>query len=120
MSFNELNSVEHYIIHQLSGVNLNSKECESGVQNTQREIAAANLPKTWTVKPLLDMTLEALWMSVFSINQLNKDSIGCRKRDTAVENNLSAAYLNCRICIISPLISCKFKLYSERRNKSTK
>lgn len=46
MSFNELNSVEHYIIHQLSGVNLNSKECESGVQNTQREIAAANLPKT--------------------------------------------------------------------------
>ncbi|MFT7035371.1 MAG: type I restriction enzyme R subunit, partial [Cyclobacteriaceae bacterium] len=25
MSFNELNSVEHYIIHQLSGVNLNSK-----------------------------------------------------------------------------------------------
>lgn len=26
MSFNELNSVEHYIIHQLSGVNLNSKE----------------------------------------------------------------------------------------------
>ena len=26
MGFNELNSVEHYIIHQLSGVNLNSKE----------------------------------------------------------------------------------------------
>lgn len=26
MAFNELNSVEHYIIHQLSGVNLNSKE----------------------------------------------------------------------------------------------
>ena len=25
MGFNELNSVEHYIIHQLSGVNLNSK-----------------------------------------------------------------------------------------------
>ena len=24
MSFDELNSVEHYIIHQLSGVNLNS------------------------------------------------------------------------------------------------
>lgn len=24
MGFNELNSVEHYIIHQLSGVNLNS------------------------------------------------------------------------------------------------
>ena len=26
MAFNELNSVEHYILHQLSGVNLNSKE----------------------------------------------------------------------------------------------
>ena len=26
MGFNELNSVEHYIIHQLSGVNLNSNE----------------------------------------------------------------------------------------------
>ena len=28
MSFNELNSVEHYIIHQLSGVNLNSDKAE--------------------------------------------------------------------------------------------
>ena len=26
MGFNELNSIEHYIIHQLSEVNLNSKE----------------------------------------------------------------------------------------------
>ena len=26
MGFNELNSVEHYIIHQLTGVNLNSTE----------------------------------------------------------------------------------------------
>ncbi len=26
MSFKELNSVKHYIIHQLSGVNLNSKD----------------------------------------------------------------------------------------------
>ena len=26
MGFNELNSVEHYIIHQLSGPNLNNKE----------------------------------------------------------------------------------------------
>jgi type I restriction enzyme R subunit len=25
MAFNELNSVEHYIIHQLSGVNLNDQ-----------------------------------------------------------------------------------------------
>lgn len=30
MSFNELNSVEHYIIHQLSGVNLNSKGVAEG------------------------------------------------------------------------------------------
>jgi len=28
MGFNELNSVEHYIIYQLSGVNLNSKEAK--------------------------------------------------------------------------------------------
>ena len=28
MPFNELNSVEHYIIHQLSGVNLNSNEVQ--------------------------------------------------------------------------------------------
>jgi type I restriction enzyme R subunit len=31
MSFTELNSVEHYIIHQLSGVNLNS----DGVQESK-------------------------------------------------------------------------------------
>ena len=29
MAFNELNSVEHYIVHQLSGVNLNA----SGTQD---------------------------------------------------------------------------------------
>ena len=28
MGFNELNSVEHYIIHQLSGLNLNSNEVQ--------------------------------------------------------------------------------------------
>lgn len=28
MGFNELNSVEHYIFHQLSGVNLNKKEVQ--------------------------------------------------------------------------------------------
>lgn len=28
MGFNELNIVEHYIIHQLCGVNLNKKEFE--------------------------------------------------------------------------------------------
>jgi type I restriction enzyme R subunit len=30
MAFNELNSVEHYIIHQLSGVNLNAKGVQEG------------------------------------------------------------------------------------------
>ena len=30
MSFNELNSVEHYIIHQLSGVNLNASGVAEG------------------------------------------------------------------------------------------
>ena len=28
MSFTELNSVEHYIIHQLSGINLNTNEAQ--------------------------------------------------------------------------------------------
>ena len=28
MAFNKLKSVEHYIIHQLSGVNLNSNEAQ--------------------------------------------------------------------------------------------
>jgi type I restriction enzyme R subunit len=30
MSFNELNSVEHYIIHQLSGTNLNASGVAEG------------------------------------------------------------------------------------------
>tara|TARA_R110000868_G_scaffold411461_1_gene704394 strand:- start:1227 stop:1568 length:342 start_codon:yes stop_codon:yes gene_type:complete len=30
MAFNELNSVEHYIIHQLSGVNLNATGVQEG------------------------------------------------------------------------------------------
>lgn len=42
MSFNELNSVEHYIIHQLSGVNLN----ESGAQAPQQGYGAE-----WQFKP---------------------------------------------------------------------
>ena len=36
---------------------------------------------------------------------MNKDSIGWRNRDTAVENNLSAAYLNRRVCMESPFTS---------------
>ena len=31
MGFNELNSVEHYIIHQLSGLNLNTKEVQQPI-----------------------------------------------------------------------------------------
>lgn len=30
MAFNELNSAEHYIIHQLSGVNLNARGVQEG------------------------------------------------------------------------------------------
>ncbi len=41
MSFNELNSVEHYIIHQLTGVNLNS---------TQVHDPEATYGATWTFK----------------------------------------------------------------------
>ncbi len=33
MAFNELNSVEHYIIHQLSGVNLNSNNVQEPKHN---------------------------------------------------------------------------------------
>ena len=36
MGFTELNSVEHYIIHQLSGVNLNTKQ----VQEPQKSLSA--------------------------------------------------------------------------------
>lgn len=41
MAFNELNSVEHYIIHQLSGVNLNN----NGVQESKAAYRA-----TWVFK----------------------------------------------------------------------
>ena len=33
MAFNEVNSVEHYIIHQLTGVNLNSNTVQDMVLN---------------------------------------------------------------------------------------
>ncbi|MBZ9632600.1 hypothetical protein LB465_17615 [Salegentibacter sp. LM13S] len=33
MAFNELNSVEHYIVHQLSGVNLNKDEAADSGSN---------------------------------------------------------------------------------------
>jgi type I restriction enzyme R subunit len=42
MAFNELNSVEHYIIHQLSGVNLNV----SGVQEGKAGYGAAWVDKS--------------------------------------------------------------------------
>lgn len=35
MSFNELNSVEHYIIHQLSGANLNNGFVSERKKNTK-------------------------------------------------------------------------------------
>lgn len=44
MAFNELNSVEHYIIHQLSGVNLNARGVQEGQANygTAWEYKSAN------------------------------------------------------------------------------
>lgn len=42
MGFNELNSIEHYIIHQLSGVNLN----EDGAKDPEQGYGA-----DWEFKP---------------------------------------------------------------------
>ncbi|PJE45015.1 MAG: DEAD/DEAH box helicase [Flavobacterium sp.] len=49
MSFNELNSVEHYIIHQLSGVNLNNSGVADGkakYSSTWQYISATDLNRT--------------------------------------------------------------------------
>ena len=37
MSFNELNSVEHFIIHHLTGVNLNIVQCSIATIGTAKE-----------------------------------------------------------------------------------
>ncbi|MEJ7676294.1 MAG: hypothetical protein WKG06_00110 [Segetibacter sp.] len=37
MSFNELNSVEHFVIHQLTGVNLNNVKSGNLVQEPSQE-----------------------------------------------------------------------------------
>ena len=36
--------------------------------------------------PDVDLTFIALWIFVFSFNQLKKDSMGCLTLETAVEN----------------------------------
>lgn len=40
MSFTELNSVEHYIINQMSGVNLNAAQDSSQVNEPRRQYGA--------------------------------------------------------------------------------
>ena len=42
MSFNKLNSVEHFIIHQLTGINLNA--IKSGL-GTEEEVTYGDTPK---------------------------------------------------------------------------
>ena len=39
MSFDELNSVEHFIIHHLTGVNLNNVQCSIATIGTAKEKA---------------------------------------------------------------------------------
>ena len=56
---------------------------------------AAILLKICTISPLVDLTFDALWMSAFSNNQANSDSIGCLIAETALENKSSAALPIC-------------------------
>ena len=57
--------------------------------------AAAILPHTKVNKPFVERTLEAFWILVFSISQLNSDSIGCLTDDTAFENKSLYALFLC-------------------------
>jgi hypothetical protein len=43
---------------------------------TRIKRAAASLPKQCTQSPFSERTLQAVWIAVFSINQLKKDSTG--------------------------------------------
>ena len=82
----------------------------------------ANFPKVCTNKPLVALTLEALWISVFSFSQLKKDSISCLTLDTACENKSLAALSLCLSTSVSLLISlCGVSTltgYSHWRKKS--
>src|SRR5690554_3814263 len=69
-----------------------------------RALKAADIfPKTCTSKPLVDLTLLALCISVFSINQLKNDSIGCLICDTALENRSLQALSNFFSLSLCPL-----------------
>ena len=65
----------------------------------------ANFPKVCTNSPLVTLTLDALCISVFSFNQLKKDSIGCLTFETACEKRSLAAFSLCLSTSGSPLIS---------------
>ncbi len=48
--------------------------------------AASIFPNIWISYPLVDLTLPARCKSVFSIKQLNVDSMDCLMEDSALEN----------------------------------
>ena len=63
MPFNELNSVEHFIVHQLSGTNLNSGEVHEPDESATPEwrfVAAAELDRQLNEVLLVDEVKEAL------------------------------------------------------------
>jgi hypothetical protein len=64
--------------------------------------AAAILPQMKVNKPLVERTFAALCISVFSINQLNSDSIGSRTEETAEENKSTKALPLCFSCSDCP------------------
>jgi len=54
-------------------------------QESNPKTAQATLANTKANKPDAERTFDALWMLVFSISQLLKDSIACLMLDTARE-----------------------------------
>ena len=74
----------------MKGENIGGEEKEF-ISNANQElkslksIAAAMFANTWNKRPVLERTKEAVWMWNFEFIQLKKDSIGWRRRLTAVE-----------------------------------
>lgn len=52
----------------------------------------AIFPIVCTRSPDVDLPFIALWISVFSFNQLNNDSMGCLTLEIAVDNKALAAF----------------------------
>jgi len=77
MAFNELNSVEHYIIHQLSGVNLNSSELQD-----QEEIYGAQ----WQYKSAAELNRS---LNEVLIEQEVKDALIRLNPEIAAKSDLA-------------------------------